>query len=261
MKYLYDSHAHLDDPRFDQDRRQIIESLESDGISLVINPGADMESSFHGLEMAKEYPQIYAAVGLHPQVASEYKSSDIEKLREWAEEPKVIAIGEIGLDYYYGKDNRREQMNLFKEQMELAKEMSLPVIIHMRDATEETYNILKDYEGSVRGVMHCYSGSAEMAEVFMKLGYYISLAGVVTFKNAKTAKDVAKSIPLDRLLIETDSPYLTPEPHRGKRNEPKYVRQVANKICELRDISLEELSEVTRRNTRELFNIQGDYFD
>lgn len=261
MKYLYDSHAHLDDERFDQDREEIIKSLKANGISLVINPGADMKSSRKALELADLYPNIYAAVGIHPQEASEYDSEDLEIIRKWSENPKVVAIGEIGLDYYYGKNNKEEQIKLFREQIKLASEMSLPVIIHMRDATEDTYNILKEFEGKVRGVMHCYSGSLEMSELFMELGYYISLAGVVTFKNAKTAKEVAKNIPLERLLIETDSPYLTPEPNRGKRNEPKYVKHVADKICELRGISLVEFSEITRRNTEELFGLQGVKFD
>lgn len=261
MKYLYDSHAHLDDERFDQDREEIIKSLKANGISLVINPGADMKSSRKALELADLYPNIYAAVGIHPQEASEYDSEDLEIIRKWSENPKVVAIGEIGLDYYYGKNNKEEQIKLFREQIKLASEMSLPVIIHMRDATEDTYNILKEFEGKVRGVMHCYSGSLEMSKLFMELGYYISLAGVVTFKNAKTAKEVAKNIPLERLLIETDSPYLTPEPNRGKRNEPKYVKHVADKICELRGISLVEFSEITRRNTEELFGLQGVKFD
>lgn len=261
MKYLYDSHAHLDDERFDQDREDIIKSLKSNGISLVVNPGADIKSSRRAMELSYKYSNIFAGVGIHPQEASHYKEEDLEILRKWAEDPKVVAIGEIGLDYYYGKDNKEEQIKLFKEQMRLACEMSLPVIIHMRDATEDTYNILKEYEGKVRGVMHCYSGSVEMAELFMQLGYYISLAGVVTFKNAKAAKDVAKAIPLERLLIETDSPYLTPEPNRGKRNEPKYVKHVADKICELRGISLQELSETTRKNTEELFGLQGVELD
>lgn len=261
MKYLYDSHAHLDDERFDLDREEIIKSLKANGISLVINPGADMKSSRKALELADLYPNIYAAVGIHPQEASEYDSEDLEIIRKWSENPKVVAIGEIGLDYYYGKNNKEEQIKLFREQIKLASEMSLPVIIHMRDATEDTYNILKEFEGKVRGVMHCYSGSLEMSELFMELGYYISLAGVVTFKNAKTAKEVAKNIPLERLLIETDSPYLTPEPNRGKRNEPKYVKHVADKICELRGISLVEFSEITRRNTEELFGLQGVKFD
>ncbi|MGO4988463.1 MAG: TatD family hydrolase [Gallicola sp.] len=261
MKYLYDSHAHLDDDRFDQDREDIIKSLKSNGISLVINPGADMKSSRKAMELADRYPNIFAGVGIHPQDASHYQEEDLEILRKWSEDPKVVAIGEIGLDYYYGKDNKEEQIKLFREQMKLASEMSLPVLIHMRDATEDTYNILKEYEGKVRGIMHCYSGSVEMAELFMNLGYYISLAGVVTFKNAKAAKDVAKKIPLERLLIETDSPYLTPEPNRGKRNEPKYVKHVADKICELRGISLVELSDATRRNTEELFGLQGVELD
>lgn len=261
MKYLYDSHAHLDDERFDQDREEIIKSLKANGISLVINPGADMKSSRKALGLADLYPNVYAAVGIHPQEASNYDSEDLEIIRKWSENPKVVAIGEIGLDYYYGKNNKEEQIKLFREQIKLASEMSLPVIIHMRDATEDTYNILKEYEGKVRGVMHCYSGSLEMAELFMELGYYISLAGVVTFKNAKTAKEVAKNIPLERLLIETDSPYLTPEPNRGKRNEPRYVKHVADKICELRGISLVEFSEITRKNTEELFGLQGVKFD
>ena len=261
MEYLFDSHGHLDDGRFDQDRDAVIKNLESNGIGLVINPGADYESSKKALELAKEHKAIYAGVGVHPHAAKEYTEEQLKEIFEWSKEEKVVAIGEIGLDYYYGKDSKKEQILLFQKQMDLAQKANLPVIIHMRDATEDTYNILKDYEGRVRGVMHCYSGSFEMAERFMDLGYYISLAGVVTFKNAKAAKDVAKSLPIDRLLVETDSPYLTPEPHRGKRNEPKYVKYVAEKISELRGISLDELARATRQNTMDLFHLPGACFD
>ncbi|NLX62749.1 MAG: TatD family hydrolase [Tissierellia bacterium] len=254
---LIDSHAHLDDRRFDKDRDEIIKSLEEAGVELVINPGADVSSSIKAVALAEKYPNIYAAVGVHPHDAKTMDENTIDLLRSFTKREKVVAIGEIGLDYHYDNSPRDVQRKRFREQLALAKEVGLPVIIHSRDAAKDTYDILEEaQDGSLKGVMHCYSGSIEMAMEYIKLGFYISLAGPVTFKNARVAKEVAKAVPIDRLLIETDAPYLTPEPYRGKRNEPVYVRYVAGTIAELRGMTFEEVAKKTAENTKRLFNIK-----
>ncbi len=253
---LIDSHAHLDDPRFDKDRDELIKSLKDGDIDLVINPGADLQSSIKSVSLSEQYDNIYAAVGIHPHSAKDMDESTIDILKSFADREKVVAIGEIGLDYYYDNSPRDIQKQKFIEQLNLAKEVNLPVIIHSRDAAGDTFDILKAaQDGSLEGVLHCYSGSVEMAMEYIKLGFYISIAGPVTFKNARIVKEVAKTVPMDRLLIETDSPYLTPEPHRGKRNEPLYVRYVAGTIAELRGISFEEVATKTAENTKKLFKI------
>ncbi len=254
---LIDSHAHLDDSRFDKDRDSLIKSLEANGIELVINIGADLKTSIASVSLAEKYPNIYATVGVHPHDVKDMDNSTLEILRSLAQRDKVVAIGEIGLDFYYDNSPRDDQRKWFREQLKLAKELNLPVVIHSRDAQQETFDILKEaQDGNLRGVMHCYSGSKEMAMEYIKLGFYISLAGPVTFKNARSLKEVAISVPLDRLLVETDSPYLAPEPHRGKRNEPLFVKYVAGTIAELKGISYEELAKATNRNTKELFGIK-----
>lgn len=254
---LIDSHAHLDDERFDKDRDELIRSLESNGIELVINVGADLKSSIASVSLAEKYSNIYAAVGVHPHDVKDMDESTLEIIKSLAKRDKVVAIGEIGLDYYYDNSPREDQRKWFKRQLELAKELGLPVIIHSRDAQQETFDIIKEaQDGRLRGVMHCYSGSKEMANEYIKLGFYISIAGPVTFKNARVVKEVAKEVPLDKLLVETDSPYLAPEPHRGKRNEPIFVKFVAGTIAEIKGISFEELAKATNRNTKELFGIK-----
>lgn len=254
---LIDSHVHLDDQRFDKDRDLLIKNLRNNGIEMVINIGADLQTSIASVSLAEKYDNIYAAVGVHPHSAKEVDNSTIEILKTFAKRDKVVAIGEIGLDFYYDNSPRDIQRKWFKEQLALAKEVDLPVVIHTRDAAQETFDILKEaQDGSLRGVLHCYSGSPEMALEYIKMGFYISLAGPVTFKNARVSREVAKVVPLDKLLIETDCPYLTPEPYRGKRNEPIFVRYVAGTIAETRGISFEELAKVTNRNTKDLFRIK-----
>lgn len=253
---LIDSHAHLDDKRFDSDRDMLIKNLKDNGLDLVINIGADLQTSIASVSLAEKYENIYAAIGVHPHSAKEMDNSTIEILKSFAKREKVVAIGEIGLDFHYDNSPRDVQRKWFKEQLKLAKEVDLPVVIHTREASQETFDILKEaQDGKLRGVLHCYSGSVEMALEYIKLGFYISLGGPVTFNNAKVSREVAKAVPLDKLLIETDCPYLTPVPYRGKRNEPIFVKYVAETIAEIRGISLEELGEATNRNTKELFNI------
>jgi TatD DNase family protein len=254
---LIDSHAHLDDERFDRDRDELIKSLGKNGISTVINIGADLPSSIKSVKLSEQYDNIYAAVGVHPHSASEMDEGTIEVLKAFSSREKVVAIGEIGLDYYYDNSPRDVQRTWFKRQMKLAKEVNLPIVVHSREANQETFDMIKaESDGKLTGVIHCYSGSVELMKEYIKLGYYISLGGPVTFKNAKTPKEVAKVVPIDRLLVETDSPYLTPEPHRGKRNEPLYVRHVAAMIAELRGMTIEELARATSENTKRLFNLR-----
>lgn len=255
MALIIDSHAHLDDPKFDEDRIEIIESLKENRIELVINPGADRPTSEAAFELAHKYDNIYAAIGTHPHSADELTDDDIERYREMAKSDRVVAIGEIGLDYYYDNSPRELQKEAFIKQMELAEELKLPVVIHTRDASGDTYDILESFKDRVYGIMHCYSGSVEMAKRYLDLGYYISLAGPVTFKNSRVAKEVAAAVPIDKLLIETDSPYLSPEPKRGRRNEPKHTLYVAECIAEIRNMDLDELIEVTNENTKRVFNL------
>lgn len=250
-----DSHAHLDDSRFDKDRDLIIESLKENQVDYVFNIGADLKTSEASLKLAKEYDNIYAVVGVHPHSAKEVDERTMERLREMAKEDKVIAIGEIGLDYYYDNSPRDLQLKWFKEQLKLAKEVDLPVVIHTRDASQETFDILKEHSEGLRAILHCYSGSAEMAMEYVKLGFYISLAGPLTFKNARVPKEVAEVVPMDRLLIETDCPYLTPVPYRGKRNEPMFVRYVVEEMARIKGLSLEEVGKITSENVQKAFNV------
>ena len=254
---LIDSHVHLDDRRYNNDRDRIIKGLKDDGVELVINIGAALKTSIASVSLAEKYDNVYATVGVHPHSAKEVDDSTLEILKSFASREKVIAIGEIGLDFHYDNSPRDVQRKWFKKQLDLAKEVDLPVVIHSRSATQETFDIIKEaQDGKLRGVLHCYSDSVEIALEYLKLGFYISLAGPVTFNNARVLKEVAKIVPLDRLLIETDSPYLTPTPNRGKRNEPAYVRYVAAEIAELREMSCDELIKATNKNTKKLFGIE-----
>lgn len=251
----FDTHTHLDDARFDEDREAVLKHVKASGVSLAVNIGADMESSRSSVTLATEHDFIYAAVGVHPHDVEEMTEADIDALRELAKHKKVVAIGEIGLDYYYDNSPREAQRAWFLRQIELAKELDLPYIVHDRDAHADCLDIIKK-SGYFRGVMHCYSGSVEMMEELVKLGFYISFAGPVTFKNAKVPKEVAKKVPLDRLLIETDSPYLAPEPHRGKRNDSSMVAFVCREIASLRQMREEELAKLTLENGKRFFGIE-----
>lgn len=255
---LFDSHAHLNDERFDEDREELINSLKAKGVDLVLNPGACIETSKSSVELANKYDFIYAAVGVHPHDVGEMTEDDIETLRKLAlENEKVKAIGEIGLDYYYDNSPREIQKKWFKRQIELANELKLPIIIHDRDAHGDTFEIIKNTKNPEIGcVLHCYSGNVELAKEYVKMGCYISIPGTVTFKNNKKTREVAKEIPLEYLLIETDSPYMAPEPHRGKRNDPSLVQFVADKIAQEKGISYEQVCETTKENAKRFFNIK-----
>jgi TatD DNase family protein len=254
---LFDSHAHLNDERFDEDRDELIKSLREKNVDLVVNPGADIETSKSAVELSNKYDFIYAAVGVHPHDVSELDDSAIETLREMAtKNNKVVAIGEIGLDYYYDHSPREDQKEWFKKQILLANELKLPIIIHDRDAHADTFDIIKEYKSDEIGcVLHCYSGSVELAREYISMGCYISIPGTVTFKNSRKVREVAREIPLNKLFIETDSPYMAPEPHRGKRNDPSLVAFVADKIAQEKGISYEEVCEKTKENAKIFFGI------
>ena len=252
---LFDTHAHLDDEKFDGDRDEIIKYIKDEGVSLLVNVGADMESSKTSVELSEKYDFIYSAVGVHPYDAPLVKDDEIEELRNLAESKKVVAIGEIGLDYHFEDTDKEGQKEGFKRQLALAKELSLPYIIHDRDSHQDCYDIIKE-SGYFNGVMHCFSGSAEFAKQMLDLGLYISFAGTVTFKNAKKVKEAAKVVPLDRILIETDCPYLSPEPNRGKRNNPANVRFTAEILAEIKGISFEEMAKITMENGKRFFGIE-----
>ena len=253
---LIDSHAHLDLQDFDHDRNQVIERAIKGGLSRIITVGIDMASSIAALKLAGEYDCVFAAVGYHPHNASECNRQALNKLIETASDPKVVAWGEIGLDFYRNRSSRDDQMNVFLQQLEIAGKLGLPVIIHDREAHNEILSILKKTgKGDGKGVIHCFSGDTNMAMTLIELGYYISISGVVTFKNASLLKEVASNIPIDRLLIETDSPYLAPIPKRGKRNEPLFVTYTAKEISRLRGIEPDELAVAVSANTERLFGL------
>lgn len=253
---IVDSHCHLDDEKFDMDRDEIISDFEKEEIDFVVDPASDVASSEKIVEIVKKYDKIYGAVGIHPHEVENITDKDLKKIYDLSFSEKIVAIGEIGLDYYYDNAPREKQKEIFIKQMEIAKKRKLPVIIHTREAMGDTYEILSKFKSEVKGVMHCYTGSIEMAKRFIELGYYISISGAVTFKNAVKVREMAKQVPIDNLLVETDSPYLTPEPNRGKRNESKYVWLVAKKVAELKEIELNNLIYNTNSNARNLFSIE-----
>ncbi len=252
---LFDTHAHLNDPAFDPDRAELMAGLGEKGIGYVMNAGCSLESSGEIIQMAEKYPWLYASVGSHPDSADEVNETVIEAYRLLAKHEKVKAIGEIGLDYYYEDIPREIQKRAFRMQMELAKELDMPVIIHEREAHDDGMRIVKEFP-TVKGVFHCYSGSAEMARQLVNMGWYIGFTGVLTFKNARKAVETAASIPLDRIVLETDCPFMAPEPYRGKRNDPGYLIKMAEKLAEIRGISVEEAISATTENAKKLYRIE-----
>ena len=253
---LFDSHAHLDDEKFSQDRYEVINKARESGVSYILNASSDLVSAKNSISLAEDFEFIYAAVGIHPHCAGEMEDSTLDTVRDLAGHKKVVAIGEIGLDYYYDTAPRDIQKYWFARQLDLARELELPVIVHDRDAHEDILDIIKSQDlRGVGGVFHCFSGSVEMAKEVLDNNFYISVSGVVTFKNAKKIIDVVKYTPLDRLLIETDCPYLTPEPFRGKRNDSGYVRLVAEKIASIKGLSFESVASITLNNARQLLSI------
>lgn len=253
---LFDSHAHLDATQFDHDRDLVIKRAKLNGISFILNPGADYESSVKAVELAKTHDFIYAAVGVHPHDAETMDMSVLEALEILAKNSKVKAIGEIGLDFYRDLSPRDVQDKWFREQIRLAKRLGLPIIIHDRDANDEVLKVLKEEKAFETGVlMHCYSGSRELATQYVKLGAMISIAGPITYKNARKTLEVVEAVPLEHLLVETDAPYLSPEPMRGKRNEPMHVKYTCQKMAVIKGISYEEMAKATLENAIRFFKI------
>lgn len=251
---FFDSHAHLDEDCFQPDFAEILARMRQNGVTNMMNIGFDLASSERSIQLAERYDWIYAAIGSHPDDAAQVDEARIEDYRRLAKNPRVKAIGEIGLDYHYEDPVREVQKRAFRMQLALARELDLPVVVHEREAHGDAMEILKDFP-DVRGVFHCFSGSVELARELVKRGWYIGLTGVVTFKNARKAVEVAQSVPLERLLIETDCPYMAPVPHRGKRNDPSFVPLVAQKIAELRGIPVEEVGRATAENARNVLGI------
>ena len=252
-KNIFDSHAHYDDEQFDLDRNELLVSFENNGVSGVVCCGVNIETSKFAVELSHKYDFVYSAVGFHPLENSEYKDGDLEIIKELAKGPKCVAIGEIGLDYHYEKESRENQLILLEKQIQIANELDLPIIFHDRESHEDTLNILKKYKP--KGVLHCFSGSVEIAKEIIKLGMYIGLGGAVTFKNAVKPCEGAKFVPSDRLLLETDAPYMTPVPFRGKRCDSLHIPYTAEKIAELRGVTAQEILDITDKNARTLFNL------
>lgn len=253
---LFDSHTHINDEKFDVDQEEIILAAFNSGVNLMMLPGADLESSMSAVEIAKKYEMVYAAVGVHPHDAESMDDLTLDMIRALSKNSKVKAIGEIGLDYHYDFSPREIQKKWFRAQLILAKQLGLPVIIHDREAHQDVFDMLDEVDAYETGViMHCFSGSVELAQEYLKRGAYISIAGPVTFKNARKSQEVAMIVPMDRLLIETDAPYLTPTPFRGKRNEPKHVRLVAQKIAEIRGFDFDYVANKTYENAKRIFQI------
>lgn len=254
---IFDTHAHYDSEQFDEDRETLLASMKEAGVGMIVNVAASYESCFEVPKLAEKYPFMYAAVGVHPDEVGDLNEETFARMKEQFKLDKVVAVGEIGLDYYWDKESHEIQKKWFVRQMDLAKEMSLPIIVHSRNAAKDTMDLMKaeraDY---LRGVIHCYSYSLEHAKEYMNMGYYLGIGGVVTFKNAKKLKEVVEYAPLDYLLLETDSPYLAPEPYRGKRNCSLYLNYVAEEIARIKKISYEEVVETTKKNAQKLFGVK-----
>ena len=250
---IFDTHAHYDDSRFDEDRDELISSLSLKGVSHIVNCGCDLKSSKTTIALSEKYDFIYAAVGVHAHEAQGATEDDLREIEKLYKNEKVVAVGEIGLDYHYDFSPRERQIKIFERQIILANELGLPVIVHDRESHEDTMNLLKKYRP--KGVVHCFSGSVEMAKEVVKLGMYIGLGGAVTFKNAKKPLEVAEYLPMDRILLETDAPYMTPVPFRGQRCDSSHIAYTAEKIAEIKKTDVQELIDICNNNAKALFGI------
>lgn len=258
---LFDSHCHLDDEKFEEDRQEVIQKIFASDVTKLISAGYSVEGSKNAFELTKKYPQIYTVSGISPNDIGETVENieqEIKQIEELAKNKKVVGIGEIGLDYYWNKENKDLQQFAFIKQIELANHLNLPIVIHTREAVMDTLEILKKYPVNKKGVFHCCPLNIELIKEALKLGFYISFAGPVTFKNAKNADEVIQLVPNDRMLIETDSPYLSPEPNRGKRNDSINVKYIAEKIAKVKGYSTEEVAKMTYENTCRIFEIKGE---
>lgn len=253
---IFETHAHYDDEAFDEDRDTLLSSMHENKIEYIVNVGASLKSTTASIELAQKYPYIYAAAGVHPNETGELNEENFEWIKKQCLLEKVVAVGEIGLDYYWDEPAREVQKIWFERQLDLAREIKKPVIIHSRDAAKDTFDIMKSKKAEeIGGVIHCYSYSAEMALDYVEMGFYIGVGGVVTFKNGKKMKEVVEAVPIERILLETDSPYLSPEPNRGKRNSSLNLPYVAQKIAEIKGLSYDEVVELTSRNARRMYHI------
>ncbi len=252
---IFDTHVHYDDEAFDEDREELLDSLEENGIGTVVNVSSDLDSVKNTLDLTEKYPFIYGAVGIHPGDCEDLTEDDLKWLKEVSRTPKVVAIGEIGLDYHWDTPPRDIQKYWFKRQLELAGEESLPVIIHSRDAAQDTLDIIKEDWADTGGVIHCFSYSVELAREYLGMGFYIGIGGVLTFKNSKKLKEVAEYTPIDRIVLETDCPYMAPEPNRGKRNSSLNLPYVVSALAAIKGMKEEEVIRITEENARRLYKI------
>lgn len=253
---IFESHAHYDDEAFDKDREELLSTMQEQGIAYIVNVGASLQSTAATLELTRKYPFIYGAAGVHPSETAELNEDNFAWIKEQCGQPKIVAVGEIGLDYYWKEPEASVQKYWFERQLELARELHMPVIIHSRDAAKDTMDIMRAKRAEeIGGVIHCYSYSAQLAAEYVKMGFYIGVGGVVTFKNGKKIKEVVEAVPLERILLETDSPYLAPEPNRGKRNSSRNLPYIARQIAEIKQISYEEVVNRTNQNAREMYRI------
>jgi len=251
---LFDTHAHYCDKRFNDDRDEILESMPDAGISLILNSGSSIRSSKFSLELADKYPYVFASAGVHPHDSKSMTDDTIKDLEILLSHPKAVAVGEIGLDYHYDFSPRDVQKKRFREQLDLARRLGLPVIVHERESLMDTLDIIREYK-DLTGVLHCFSGSWETAKIVLDLGWYLSFTGVVTFKNARRALEIIKNMQFDKLMLETDCPYLTPEPKRGRRNSSLYLPYIAEKVAEVRNMAVDEVAQLTTENGKRFFGI------
>lgn len=251
----FDTHAHYDSSKFDADRDAVLRALPESGVTIVVDPGDNAERSRRAVELAQQYPHVYAAVGWHPEEAESWDENSLPAIRELAKQPKVCAIGEIGLDYYWDTTYRERQKEMFRAQIELALEMDLPVIVHDREAHGDSLEIVRDYP-ALRGVFHCFSGSVEMAQELLRRGWYLGFDGPITYKNAARAPEVIRICPMERILLETDSPYLAPVPNRGKRNDSRNLPYIAATVARIKDMPVEAVAAQTMENGKKLFGIR-----
>ena len=251
---IFDTHAHYDDKAFEEDRDSLLPSVFSNGVGFIIDPGCTVESSKKAMELSEKYDQMFFAAGIHPEELADFSPKDLDEIRALAAHPKCIAIGEIGLDYYWDKSTREKQIEVFKIQLQMAVQMGKPVIIHDREAHGDSMEIIREYP-EAKGVFHCFSGSTEMAEELLKRGWYLGFDGPVTYKNARKSIEVLEITPLDRILIETDSPYMSPVPMRGKRNDSGNLKYVIEKIAGVKNMSPDEIEQITAENAKKLFHI------
>ena len=254
---LFDSHAHYNDEKFQEDREKVLSQIYKSGVTKIVNAGYNLESSKQAIEIANKHEFIYATVGISPNDIEDYKEEHLKEIAKLAQNKKVVAIGEIGLDYYWNKENKDLQKEIFISQIEIANKLNLPIVIHTREAIYDTLEILKNNSCNKKGVFHCCPFNVDLVREGLKLGFYISFAGATTFKNSKNASEIINMVPLDKMLIETDSPYLSPEPLRGKRNDSRNVIYIAQKIAETRQISIEEVAKETYKNAKKIFGLKN----